>query len=254
MDELLARTVFETPLQLFATLAVLFVAQAVYALYGFGSGLISLGALAFVFDDVPELVALLLLVSLPTELFVVWRDHLHLRFRESGILLAGIALGTPVGVVLLERGAGSAALIVGLGALLLLLALFLLWEPRAPAEPRSSPGGALVAGGTSGVLAGLFGVGGPPLIVFLRWQGLPKRSFRVTLLTLFLATSALRVPLYLWRGLAGGEALLSAAVVLPACLAGLAVGHRMHASVSERAFRRGVAVLLALLGVGLLFR
>lgn len=254
-DGILAATVFESPAQLAVTLAVLFVAQLVYALYGFGSGLTALGALALVFDDVPELVAFLLLVSLPTELVIVFRDHVHISFRDSGVLLGGIALGAPIGVALLEIAGREPALVTALGLVLIALAAMLLRAPEVDDRPeRRSVALALSAGSASGVLAGLFGVGGPPLIAYLQWQGLPKRAFRVTLLTLFLATSAIRVPLYLWRGIAGSEALLSAGLVLPACLLGLYAGQHMHARVSERAFRRGVAVLLALLGVSILFR
>ena len=236
---------------------VLFAAQAVYALYGFGSGLLSVALLAFLFPDVPRVVALLLLVNLPTETFVVVRERTQLELRTAGALLAGIAAGIPIGAWLLEAGAGSPWLVRGLGVVIVVLALHLVWNGSAGAPPqrRRLPAPVdLLTGAVSGVLSGLFGTGGPPLIVNLQYKGLSKRAFRATLLALFFAMSFVRVPVYFWSGLADGRAVLSALVLFPACVAGLAAGQFVHVRIPERAFRRGVALLLAALGVMLWFR
>ncbi|RMF75030.1 MAG: sulfite exporter TauE/SafE family protein [Acidobacteria bacterium] len=252
LEALLDATLFDSIGQLVLAGAVLLLAQAVYALYGFGSGLLSVALLAFLFPDIPRVVVLLLLVNLPTELFVVVRERAQLALGTAGLLLAGIAAGIPVGALLLEAGAGSAWLVRALAAVIVLLAINLAWngDPSPGAGGRRVPPAVDLAAGTvSGVLSGLFGTGGPPLIVVLHRRGLDKRAFRATLLALFLAMSVVRVPVYFWRGIADERAVVSALVMLPAALAGLAAGHLVHARIPERTFRRGVAVLLGVLGV-----
>ena len=66
--DFLARDHLHHPLQFAVTCAVLVVAQMVYVLFGFGSGLIAVGSLALVFPEIKDVVVLLLLVNLPAEL------------------------------------------------------------------------------------------------------------------------------------------------------------------------------------------
>ena len=47
------------------TFAVILVAQLVYVVFGFGSGLIAVGTLALVFPEIRDVVVILLLVVLP---------------------------------------------------------------------------------------------------------------------------------------------------------------------------------------------
>jgi uncharacterized membrane protein YfcA len=112
----------------------------------------------------------------------------------------------------------------------------------------------VTAGLASGVLAGLFGTGGPPVILYYRYRGLDKQAFRAVLLAVFLATSVVRIPTYFASGIAGIPSVVSALLVLPVCLVGLVVGHRLHVAISERSFRRGTALVLAILGILLIVR
>jgi hypothetical protein len=255
MDAWFTSTVFAGSGQLLVTLLVLFGAQLVYALFGFGSGLLAVALLAFVFRDLGAVVSLLLLVNLPTELFVVGRDVRLVPLRELGILLLGIAVGVPVGGWILRVGGAAGWLFSLLGASLLGFALFFWFDQARPRATRAAhPAAPATAGACSGLLAGMFGTGGPPLILYLRLRGLDKRVFRATLMSLFLVTSVVRVPTYVATGVVGWETVTSALLVLPVCLLGLAAGHRLHVEVDERTFRRGVALLLAVLGVLLLAR
>jgi uncharacterized membrane protein YfcA len=251
---LLESTIFDSGAQLAVTLVVLFASQTVYALFGFGSGLLSVAVLAFFYPDLSGLVALLLLINLPTEVFVVHRDRRSVPWGELGLLLVALAAGIPVGALLLRAGAGERWLFLLLGALLLLFsAYFLLFERPGPA-PSLPRGSALGAGLASGVLAGLFGTGGPPLILHFRLRGMEKQAFRAALLAVFLVTGLVRFPVYIATGLVRLSTLWSALLVMPACLMGLALGQRLHVGVSQAAFRRATAVALGLLGLLLLAR
>jgi uncharacterized membrane protein YfcA len=112
---------------------------------------------------------------------------------------------------------------------------------------------AYVAGALSGLLGGLVGNQGGIRSAALLGVDLQKHAFVGTATAVGLMVDGARVPVYLWyladpiRGIGAWVALATAGVV-----AGTVLGHRVLARIPERAFRRTVAVLLALLGAAML--
>lgn len=239
-------TLFASPLVYAAACAVLLVAQAVYVLFGFGAGLIAVGTLALFMPGLQDVVVLLLLVNLPAELSVAWQSRRRIRWRPIATLGSGIAVGIPLGAWLLRVGEPGIVLKV-LGGFLVAVGLLFLRLPagggRQPPAWAAPPTGLL-----SGVLTGLFGTGGPPLIVWYHLSAPDKTAFRGNLMTLFLLMTCVRVPSYAAAGLLDGVRLGSALAVLPAALLGGWLGHRLHLQIPETVFRRLVAGLLVVLG------
>ncbi len=245
-------TIFASPLEFAITCAVLIVAQIVYVLLGFGSGLIAVGGLALLFPELQDVVVLLLLVNLPAELFVSWQARREIRWRPILGLGIGIAVGIPLGAMLLSTAEPRIMLTV-LGWFLVAVGLLFIklppdgrFKPRAIAAPPT--------GLISGLLTGLFGTGGPPLIVWYHLSAVGKSAFRANLMTIFLLMSFVRVPSYVATGLVTGPRLWSSLLVMPAVLLGGWIGHRLHVQISERTFRRLVSLLLVVLGAVLLIR
>ena len=232
--------------------AVILVAQLVYVLFGFGSGLIAVGALALVFPDLRDVVVILLLVVLPAELGVAAASWRRIRWREGAGLLLGVAPGVVLGSRILRTGSPSLVLTV-LGVFLVAVSVvFLLLRDGARVRwPRwVVPPTGLV----SGLLTGLFGTGGPPLIVYWHLAGLDKGGFRANLMAVFVTMTLLRLVSYSVEGLITPERLWSGAAVLPAALLGGWLGQRIHVQVSEPVFRRLVSALLGVVGLMLLVR
>lgn len=244
--------VFTSWWQFAATSAVVLVAQIIYVVFGFGSGLIAVGALALVYPEIRDVVVLLLLVNLPAELGVTIGAWRAIRWREAGALLIGILPGVTVGARVLKVGSPGLVL-SALGVFLLLVsALFL--SLRNHAAIRWPRWAALPVGLLAGALTGLFGTGGPPVIVYHHLSGLPKHLFRGNLMALFAAMTILRVVNYTAQGLLTPPRLWSGLVLLPVALAGAWFGQRIHLELSEALFRRLVSILLGILGLLLLAR
>ncbi|MDX2475465.1 MAG: sulfite exporter TauE/SafE family protein [Candidatus Krumholzibacteria bacterium] len=245
-------TIFTSPWEFAITCVVLIVAQIVYVLLGFGSGLVSVGALALVFPELQDVVVLLLLVNLPAELFISWQSRREIRWRPILGLGSGIAVGIPVGAILLSTTDPQVMLavlgwfLIGVGLLFIKLPPDGRFKPHAAAAPS--------AGLISGVLTGLYGTGGPPLIVWYHLSAVGKSAFRANLMTIFLLMAVVRVPSYAAVGLVTGPRLWSSLLVMPAVLLGGWIGHRLHVQVSERTFRRLVSLVLAVIGAVLLIR
>jgi uncharacterized membrane protein YfcA len=245
-------TVFESTPQLALAAGVVLLAQAVYVLFGFGSGLIVVAGLTLIGVDLRDAVVLVLLINVPAEIQVVTRSHREIEWRGVLWIALGVAVGVPCGAAVLRFG-DPAILLTLLGAVLVAIGFAFLRRDRATPRPWVR-GWALPAGVVSGALTGLFGTGGPPLIVYYRLAGAAKAAFRGNLMALFLLMTLVRVPAYAIAGLITAPRLWSGLAVLPAVALGTWAGHRIHVDLSEDTFRRAVAVALLVLGVVLLIR
>lgn len=253
LHRFIGTTVFGSLPVYLATCLVMLVAEGVYVLFGFGAGLIAVGSLAMVMKRLTDVVVMLLLVSVPPELYVVASSRRQIAWRGVALICIGIGVGVPLGTVALGWGEARAVLLLLGGFLVLAGATFLLL-PQAGRPVRWPAWSGPLWGLLSGVLAGLFGTGGPPLILYFRLAGLDKAAFRGNLMAIFLAISVVRLPAYAATGLITKERVIGALLVLPAVLAGALLGHRTHLEVKETTFQRMVAVALLLIGTLLLLR
>jgi len=234
-------------------------AQLIYATVGFGAGMFAVALMALVLPDLTGIVVVLLALTFLTEVWVLARSWRRAKTRLFGWLvpgmLAGLWLGTRIlvttDVSLLKRFLGL--VVVGAG-------LYFILEKRARhddqnptiEESRLPPGAvriSLPVGFASGVLGAIFGMGGPPVIIFLRACRLDKTAFRSTLLMYFLLMSLLRAGTYATAGLITAERVLAAALLLPGSVAGIIIGTTIHDRVSEHRFGQVVSLLLVMLGL-----
>jgi len=227
-------TVFASLPQFLLVCLILAAAEAVYVLLGFGAGLVAVGSLALLLPELRDAVVLLLLVNLPAELYVVRTSWTKISWRGVMVLFAGVAIGIPIGAWLL-RWSDPRFLLTVLGVFLIVVGTM------AP------PVGLL-----SGLLTGLFGTGGPPLILYYQLSGIDKTAFRGNLMAIFLLMTAVRVPSYAAFGLITAPRLLSALAVMPAVLLGAFIGNRIHLELEEDTFRRLVSAALLVIGLLLL--
>ena len=122
-------TIFPSLSIYLATCGILVLAQVVYVLFGFGSGLIAVGSLALLFPQVQDVVVLLLLVNLPAEVWVVLHSRREIRWRPILGLGTGIAVGIPAGTWILKTGDPTFVLIL-LGWFLIAVGIVFLRLPR----------------------------------------------------------------------------------------------------------------------------
>ncbi|MBK8167036.1 MAG: sulfite exporter TauE/SafE family protein [bacterium] len=245
-------TIFTSLPQYLLTSLVLVVAQVIYVLFGFGSGLTAVGSLALLFPEIKDVVVLLLLVNLPAEVLVAWGTRHALRWRSLLGLGAGVVVGIPIGARLLSRG-DPAIVLTALGWFLVGVGLIFLRLPRG-GRVQPPAWAAPPTGLASGLLTGLFGTGGPPVIIWYHLSAADKTAFRGHLMTIFLLMTVVRVPSYVATGLVTAPRLWSGLAVLPATLLGAWLGHRLHVRIGERLFQVLVCVLLVLLGAMLLLK
>ncbi len=230
-------------------------AYTVQTASGFGAGLIILTLGAHLLP-MPVLLALMLPLSVLQSGFVVARHpgdvdvQLVLR-RVVPLMALGAAIGFGINHV-----AGEAPLLVTtLGVLIVLLALreLVLLITRRPSPVASLWSSRLAIFG-AGVLQGLSGTGGPPLVYALGREGLDKARFRATILAVFVVMNLALITAFALDGRYDAERLGQLARLVIALPVGIVLGERLYGLFDERTFRIGVFTLLLAGGVSLLLR
>jgi len=234
---------------------IMLVAQLIYATIGFGAGMFAIALLALILPDLEGSVVTLLYLTFVTEVWVLARAWRHARPRLLLGLLPTMAVGMWLGTQMLAGG-DVGLLKQALGVVVATAGTwFLLRDGRSEPNPEPSRARNLIAipfGLGAGLLGGLYGTGGPPVIVLLKSYGLDKSAFRATLLWIFFTMSLLRGGTYLHAGLLTLDELHAALWLLPFSVAGTLLGMVAHGRLSERLFGRAVSLLLVLLGALLL--
>jgi uncharacterized protein len=176
----------------------------------------------------------------------VWRD---IAWRRVGLLIAGAAVGTPLGVHLLAV-TDEGTLRLGIAVFILMAALTLLAGLRL--RTRRTPGMTLAVGLASGLCNGAVALGGLPVAVFLTAEGASPRAIRAAVVAYFFLLDVTGLLFLARAGLLGRETFSLAALCLPVLILGIWLGGRHFLGATPDGFRRvtlALLVLLALVGI-----
>jgi uncharacterized membrane protein YfcA len=142
----------------------------------------------------------------------------------------------------------------------ILLAVWLAWQAgRDVAPPVARPlvrrdlALAAFAGVEGGLMSGLVGMSGPPIVAWTQ-RTLPPSVARAYMLALFVPSSVGLVVGFVAGGLVSPDLVGRGLVLAPAALVGGAVGTALLPRVSRRTFGRVVAALLVVAALGLVLR
>lgn len=222
--------------------AVCLVAAFIQGALGIGFALIVAPVIA-VFQPALLPVTLLLLM-LPLNMQVAWRERAAVDLRGTAWISAGRVAGTFAGMwllaVLSARQLGVAAGWVTMIA----AALALIAPPFAPGRLSS-----LAVGIVTGVSETSTGIGGPPLA--LLYQHASGPVLRATVAVCFLVGEVISLILLAIVGRVGADQIKSAVILAPAVILGASVSRVVHNRISAQQLRSGV-LLFALISGGYL--
>jgi hypothetical protein len=233
-------------------------------LTGFSFALVTTGVLAF-FHPLVAVVPAIALVSVVMHLLLIVenREAIGWELPRQVDLLHPLVLPWPVAAMVIGSfvlGHVDAHLLRRLlGGLIVLVTLMQWRSPARPSAATAAPPGtarlvSVGAGIGAGVLHGLFGIGGPPIVLYLMARRVEKRLFIAAFGLIILALELPRILVYSWHGYWKSEALGLSLGALPPSLAGFALGVLARRRISEERFGRVVMGILVLVGLALLVR
>ena len=172
-------------------------------------------------------------------------------WRAISVLLPGLLLGVPIGLLILILLPPNPVRFV-IGGVMLLSVWLVRRGLRLPPEPPRLIGTG--AGLVSGVFSGLASMGGPPVIVYLLAVGHTPARMRATAIIYFMAAGCVSLVPMVARGLITRDVLIWAGASLPVLFAGSRMGSWAFFKAKPRHHRTVALVTLSGLAVLLIGR
>lgn len=223
----------------------------VNGLTGFGTALTAIGLWLYVLAP-PVAATLAILCSVVSQLQtlpMIW--HAIEWRRVLPFILPGLA-GVPIGTLLVSK-VDAQAFKVGVGVFLVHYTAYALLRGKRTRRVRGGMIADGIAGLCGGVLGGLAGVSGPPVILWTDIRGDTKNHRRSILQTFNLAILGAALISHAWSGLFTREVGLAALAAVPGSIAGAWLGAEIYKRLGDSGFARIVLGLLFLSGVVLIW-
>lgn len=234
------------PSDLIVAALILTLGVTLQAAVGFGLGLFAIPLLVWSGRSLPEAVAILIGAGGLQTAFGTYLVRKHVHWARLVPIAAAMAITLPVGQVLMGMmvGAGHAFVKQAVGGVLLCVLIARALVQPVPREELAT-GWGLLAGGLSGLLAGLVGMGGPPVVLYALAHAWDKDRYRAFLWPLFTLTNPLLIACMalqfggqLWVDYAWGMAMV------PCVWLGNRMGLSLSAQWEMTQLQRGASVLL----------
>jgi len=239
------------PETLIAVALVIFVGYTVFGATGFGASPITIPVLAHVLP-LTFVLPLAALLDLGSGLVLGFHTRRQADTRELLTLVPFTLIGLTLGVTLLVR-LPRGATVLALGLFVCVYALYVMFR-RGPARPLSRYWAA-PAGLLGGIVGALFGMGGPPYVVYISGRIPDPAAQRATISQMVILNVGLRVVAFGLAGLLLSQSLWIAAMcLLPVAWVGVWTGNRVHVRVRPATMARTIGAALFLTGVALIVR
>lgn len=261
---------FTSDIHIIEGLGLIF-AGIVQGVTGFGIGLVAVGLLTIYHPPVVVIPALLGVYIITNSILLYEnKGYFNKKLSENNLLVSVpsliFALLGMIGGSFLLKAIQSKYLTLILGIFIIVFSLFNLFQKflnkkitfksdRSKKYENKEKILCYFSSSSSGILEGLLGLGGPPIVIYMIYQGFNSKIFIVSISCFFLWLNPLRFIDYLILGLIDWEVLKFAFFILIFVLMGLMVGMLIRRRfIDEKKFRVLVVVLLIGIGISLIFK
>ncbi len=240
--------------------SLLLVAGFIYFLSGLVKGTLGVGfpttavSLLAQITDARTAISLVILPMIVTNAWQIWRSRQILWVFKSYwplllIMIVFMGLSTQLASVV-----PIAYITLFLGAVISLYAATTLYKPIFKISPEKDTKAQIVAGITSGVMGGISGIWGPPIMMYLNARGISKEQFVAAAgILLFAGSSVIFVGYWKADIIGPSITLISCALLLPS-MAGMILGERVRKTLSANRFERLLLWMFLIMGLNLIRR
>jgi uncharacterized protein len=223
----------------------------VFGATGFGASPITIPILVH-FLPLTFVLALAAILDLGSALVLGFHTRRQADARELATLVPFTVVGLALGVTLLVHLPRETTL-RALGTFVCVFALYVIC--RRDAVRRLSRGWAASAGVAGGVMGALFGIGGPPYVMYIAGRIAEPAAQRATIAQMVVLNVGLRVGAFALAGLLGSGALwIAVAILLPVAWVGVWLGNRLHVRLAPTVQARIIGAALFITGVTIIIR
>ncbi|KPL00723.1 MAG: hypothetical protein AMJ91_03525 [candidate division Zixibacteria bacterium SM23_73_3] len=214
---------------------------------GFAGALFAIPLLAL-FLDIKFVVPVFLLFDFISGIILAIQNRRFIDRRSTLLILSGLVIGTAIGTCFLVSF-GNEALKKVFGVVVILFGLKILIWDNQETKRHISKVWAPFSGLAGGCTGAMFGLNGPPLVLYLARQLHDKQIFRATLYGIFFVDACYRLILYSFNKLITMEVIKFALYLTPFLLIGLLLGSKLHTRINETVFKKVIALILVMTGI-----
>jgi uncharacterized protein len=222
--------------------------------FGTGIGVIATPLLTLTIP-VTDAVALLLPLMIVSDFFSLYYYRLTFDRRSVRLLIPGAVLGIVAGALFFDEfGGRQRVLQAAIGCLAIFFVAFQALRPfflGALEKRRPSGAEGVAMGAAAGFFSTLAHAGGPPLVIYLLPQRMPKEVFVGTTVIFFAVINLLKLVPYQALGLFKMTHLTTILVLAPLAYVGVRLGVFMNRRFTDLWFNRVVYTILFLTGLQL---
>ena len=233
--------IYETVLtqQTGLTLLILALAAFIQATVGFAAALFGLPLLLWAGNDLVASQIMIITAMLPQNILAVWKLRQSIDYREVALPAAIRIAALPIGIIGLSYVmTWSDAGIHQLVGLIILLAVALQAMVGIEWKTAQNWYWLLVTFGGSGILQGLSGMSGPPMVLWVHGQRYSADRARAFLFAMYISNFLPQMLLLWWRfGEQVPRAALIAGLSLPAVLVSAMLGLKLGSLLGDRWLR-----------------
>ena len=235
--------------QIFFLILIALLASFVQGCTGFGFSILamSLWPLILPYKSAAAVTALSAMVTI---VYVTVKLRKYINFKLMLYPFLSSTVISPIGIFAMLKGSDRLMQhILGL-VLILLSACFIFYGGKI--HIPQTPLNGLIAGVVSGLLSGLFNLGGPPMVIYYLSATEDKMEYNATLQCYFALNGAVVIALHILMGNFSLQIATYSAVALIGVTAGTLAGYALFRKISLQMVRKSVYVFMLLFGFYLL--
>jgi uncharacterized membrane protein YfcA len=220
-------------------------------LFGFGSGLIAIPTLGLLIG-LKDAVTLSLIVQMVSVIFLI-RIYDHIDWKLVLPVIWGLIPGTLLGVYLLtildEAWIRWALTVFIIGYL---IRDFFFKDKKFPFLRHQWSG--FGVGSIGGIIQGLIGTGGPPLVIYLNEISLKPDAFRAALLLWLCVVNVVRLVISMNTVLFSPQVIQTSFFAIPLLLLAMWAANHVRKKLNEKLYARAIQFILVGSVVGLMMK
>lgn len=220
---------------------------------GFGFGIFIMTALPFLMPSYAEAVTLSGLLSLTSATVVMLQYVKYVTWKRFLPILVAFILFSTAAIMMLDKIEGPAMRMI-LGIMLIFLSLyFSFFKERLQKHIKATPGWMLGTGSISGVMGGLFGMQGPPVVLYLLVSEPSKNHYMGMIQTYAVTTNISMLAVRIYNGYVTPAVGTSYLYGLAGLAIGVIAGNWAFKRIPSRLFTYIVYAYIGISGMIILF-
>ena len=218
---------------------------------GFGFGIVCMAIFPYILPSFGQSVAISSLCAAPMSSVVALRCRKHVNLKMILPLFAGYSLAVAWSIRY-SKTQSEGLLIRLLGVVLILVSVyFIFFSNTLRIRPNFFNG--FCMGIFCGIGAGMFGIGGPPAVIYLMSATQDKDEYRACSLAYFAIGSWYASGVRMFNGIINGQTVRWWMLALAALVVGVWAGNRLFYKINAKVLKRLVYGFMAISGLTMLF-